>query len=461
MGDAGAEHLVDGTLEGRVVNPHDAESPEIASWPVRTDDQRMPGVVARCADAADVAQVLSFARDGGVELAVRGGGHSFAGHSRTDGVLIDTGLMRSVRVDGERAVVGAGATLGPVYDGLHAEGRTIPAGCGPTVGIAGLTLSGGLGVLGRKHGFTCDSLLETEIVLADGTVTRCSADQDADLFWALRGGGSGSFGVVTELTFATMPEPMATGFHLTGPPESAAQVIDAWQRWLPDAPDEVAASAQLSAPADPARPVRLGLLGAVSGGSERHSILDEAERSWGESRLNHDLCDGQLWEAKRHLVEVGGRIEAAEAPTTPGVARSSSVFVDAALPEPVIAALVDLVGDDRRDGQRRELDLMPMGGAYNRVPPGATAFAHRQDLFLLKFSCVGPKAESWVAAVADLLAPHVTTRSYQNFADTSLPNPLDAYYGDNLPRLVDVKRQYDPDDLFRHAQSIPTQLGAR
>ena len=448
------------TLDGSAVYPHDADYADVASWPVRTDDQRMPGVVARCVGAADVAKVVSFARDTGIPLAMRGGGHSFAGHSRTEGVLIDTALMGSAWVDGERAVIGAGATLGPVYDALHAEGRTIPAGCGPTVGIAGLTLSGGLGVLGRVRGFTCDALVEAEIVLADGTVTRCSADRDADLFWALRGGGAGSFGVVTELMFATVPEPAATGFHITGPLESAAQVLDAWQRWLPGAPDEVAASLQLSTPSEPSKPMRLGLLGAVSG-PERFRMLDDAAQSWGEPRLDRDVRDGQLRTAKGHLAEVGERIQATEAPTTGAVTRFGSAFVDAALPGPVVSDLVALVEADRRPGQRRELDLMPMGGAYNRVPPEATAFTHRQDLFLLKYSCLGPEAETWVAAVAELLAPHVTTRVYQNFADATLSSPLSAYYGDNLPRLVDVKSRYDPEDLFRHAQSIPTRFDPR
>ena len=445
-------------LTGSVVYPHDASYGSVASWPVPTDDQRMPEVIARCEGARDVAQVLSFARDTGADLAVRGGGHSFAGHSRTEGVLIDTVMMNATQVEGNRAVVGAGATLREVYDALHAEGRTIPAGCGPSVGIAGLTLSGGLGVIGRSVGFTCDSLVGAVIVLADGSVTRCSADRDADLFWALRGGGSGSFGVVTELEFVTIPEPMATGFHVTGPAESAAQVIDAWQQWLSgDAPDEIAASAQLSVPADMSRPVRLGLLGAVSG-PERFGVLDDAVRSLGETRWNYDVCDGQLHEAKRHLSEVGDRNAAAEGSPAEGVTSSVSFFVDHPLPRPVVTRLVEMTVD-RRPGQHRELDLMPLGGAYNRVSPDATAFVHRRDLFLFKMASAGPESRSWLAEMVALLAPHVTGRSYQNFADPSLPDPLRAYYGDNLARLVDIKGRYDPDDVFHHAQSIPTHLG--
>jgi FAD/FMN-containing dehydrogenase len=134
------------------------------------------------------------------------------------------------------ATVGAGARLGDVYDSLDEHGLTIPAGCGPSVGIAGLTLGGGLGILGRKYGLTSDQLLAAQLVLADGRVVECDEHHDGELFWALRGAGGGNFGVVTSLTFSTIPAPDATAFHLVWPNTQTAALIDAWKAWAPAAP---------------------------------------------------------------------------------------------------------------------------------------------------------------------------------------------------------------------------------
>ena len=188
-------------------------------------------------------------------MAVRGGGHCFAGRSSTTGVVIDVSPLAGVRVDGDRATVGAGTRLAEVYDRLAAHGRTVPAGCGPTVGIAGLTLGGGLGILGRRHGLTSDHLLAARVVLADGR----EVGADDDLLWVLRGGGAP--GVVTELTFATVPAPDSTAFRLAFPATAAADVLDAWQRALPDLDDDASPSLVISAPGDPARPLAVASSG--------------------------------------------------------------------------------------------------------------------------------------------------------------------------------------------------------
>ena len=185
-----------------------------------------PQAIARCAGPTDVSQAIMFARRLGLETAVRGAGHSFADHSSTPGLLLETGLMNTVTVDGDLATIGSGARLAEIYRVLHDHRVTIPAGCGPTVGIAGLTLGGGLGVLGRTYGLSCDRLTSAEIVLADGTMITCDASMDHDLYWALRGAGGGSFGVVTALTFRTVPEPQAVAFHLSWPGDSAVEVVN-------------------------------------------------------------------------------------------------------------------------------------------------------------------------------------------------------------------------------------------
>ncbi|MGH2385462.1 MAG: FAD-binding oxidoreductase, partial [Candidatus Limnocylindria bacterium] len=169
--------------------------------------------------AADVAETIRFARRFGLRTTPRSGGHCFAGRSSNGDIVIDVTPMSTVSIANGVATVGAGARLGDLYDALEGHDRTIPAGTSPTVGIAGLTLGGGLGLLGRMYGLTCDHLLRARVVLADGRVVECAeagCDEDhrADLFWALRGSGGGQLGVVTSLMFSTVPAPTSTCFHL-------------------------------------------------------------------------------------------------------------------------------------------------------------------------------------------------------------------------------------------------------
>ena len=156
-----------------------------------------PSAIVSCASPHDVAEAILFARRHGLELATRAGGHSFAAHSSTQGLLVDVSPMRSVTVAGGVATVGAGARLGEVYEALQDHDLTIPGGTCPSVGVAGLTLGGGLGILGRKYGVTSDHLIGAEVVLADGRILQCDDHHEPDLFWALRGAGAGNFGVVT------------------------------------------------------------------------------------------------------------------------------------------------------------------------------------------------------------------------------------------------------------------------
>ncbi len=168
-------------------------------------DDVPPLAVVRCASAEDTAQTIAFIRRHGLASATRSGGHSFAGRSATRGIIIDVAPMNAVTVSHGVATVGAGARLGEVYTGIVTHGVTIPGGSCPSVGVAGLTLGGGLGMLGRKHGVTSDHLVEARIVLADGRTLTCNDQHDADLFWALRGAGTGNFGVVTDLVFQPIP----------------------------------------------------------------------------------------------------------------------------------------------------------------------------------------------------------------------------------------------------------------
>jgi FAD/FMN-containing dehydrogenase len=415
-----------------------------------------PRAIALCESPGDVAETLAFARHGGVDVALRSGGHCFAGRSSTEGIVVDVTPMSSVSVSGGVATVGAGTRLADLYDALDGHGVTIPAGCGPTVGIAGLTLGGGVGVLGRKHGLTCDRLVAAQVVLADGRIVDCDEQHDGDLFWALRGAGGGQFGAVTSLAFSTVPAPPATTFHLVWPAHDAAAVIEAWQDWAPDAPDEVNASLRLVAAGAPDRGPVVNLFGAMLGDeSGTVALLDEFVRRVAadpEAAVHHQPS---FRAAKQALVGLGEEDD----PDRPILLFGKSEFFRRALPADAIAALVGMLGHGRGRGESRQVNLTPWGGAYNRVPASATAFAHRDERFVVEHVlAVDPETpdagRDWVKRSWAAVHPWGSGRVYPNFPDHDLANWRQAYHGDNYDRLVRVKRAYDPDNLFRFEQAL-------
>lgn len=397
-----------------------------------------PRVVAACRAPADVADALAEARRSGLKVAVRSGGHCFAGRSSTEGLLIDVSPMDSMSLGDGTAEIGAGAVLGDVYDVLDATGRTIAAGCGPEVGIAGLALGGGLGILGRRHGLTCDQLTGAQVVLANGSVVECDEERESDLFWALRGAGGGQFGVVTRFEVRTLSAPRTTTLDLVWDRRHAAAVIAAWQEWAPDQPDEVAASLVVGG--------EVHLFGAAVGVAPE---LEAFVAQVGAEPSSSDLHELPYREAKRRLAEHGP----AEGP--PGHLYTKSEFFRRSLPPDAIAALVDHLG-----ATSAVLDFSPWGGAYNRVAPEATAFAHRQERFLLKHDVVvtsprdAPVAREWLARSWEIVHPYGSGGVYPNFPDPDLEDPLVAYHRANLERLRQVKARYDPDGVFSFDGSL-------
>jgi FAD/FMN-containing dehydrogenase len=428
-----------------------------------------PNAVVSCANPQDVVEAISFARRHDLEIAARSGGHSFAGNSSSRGVVVDVTPMRSVSVSGGVATAGAGARLGEVYDALQVHGLAIPAGTCPDVGVAGLTLGGGLGILGRSHGVTSDHLVGTEIVLADGRILGCDQNHDADLFWALRGAGGGNFGVVTSLIFRTVPAPDATNVHLAWPFSRARDVIAAWQSWAPNGPDELAASLKVTATGDLDRPPSVDVYGAVLGTeSDATDLLDELVARAGSDPSFSSQEHMSFTETRRFWARLGepepeNRQAAIAQPPQPVYLFSKSEFFGRALPTEAVSALVETFSQDRTPGESRELDFMPWGGAYNRVRPDATAFVHREELFQLKHAVVvdpdasasgkeaghRQAARSWAS-----VHPWGSGRVFQNFTDPDLEDWAEAYYGPNLDRLIRVKERYDPENAFRFDQSL-------
>jgi FAD/FMN-containing dehydrogenase len=385
--------------------------------------------------------------------------------------VIDTTPMGSVSVAGEVATVGAGVRLGALNDALAEHGRAIPAGCGPSVGIAGLTLGGGLGVLGRTYGLTCDHLLRAQVVLADGRIVDCDQQHDQELFWALRGAGGGHFGVVTSLVFRTVPAPSATVFQLTWPLAHAVALIEAWQAWAPSAPDALDAILRLSAAGDGQRPPRVDLIGAVLGGdADAAELLDQLVARAGTdpaAAVRRQLPYGA---AKHYLAGLGSvddqhQPAARDRPPPPGQLFTKSEFFRQPLPPETITVLVENLARGVAGGTSREVTFTPWGGAYNRVPADATAFVHRAERFVVQhLATIGldvpltarDAARGWLARSWALVHPWASGGVYPNFPDPDLEDWAHAYYGSNYDRLVRVKARYDPDNFFRFHQSLPT-----
>ena len=451
----GGEVLVAGSTEYEL-----ARRSQIARF-----DGVRPQAVVRCRAPEDVTRALASAGEDGLDVALRSGGHCFAGRSSTSGMVIDVSGMNEVSVSDGTVTIGAGARLDDVYDALAARDRTMAAGCGPTVGIAGLTLGGGLGILGRSHGLTSDQLVAARAVLADGRAVDCDGRRHEDLFWALRGAGGGQFAAVTELVFRTLPAPHATGFHLVWPWSVAADVVGAWQAWAPDAPDAVAASLLVRAPEEPDALPFVTVFGAVlDRESAARDALAELVEDVGAEPTKAIYAPGPYRELKRYLAEYdvsSGERRSVE--REEGHSYSKSEFFRHELPADAITELLELFAHGRRQREARVLDFTPWAGAYNRVPAEATAFAHRAERFLLKQEVLvdadAPDADreaarSWLSRSWALVHPQGAGGVYPNFPDPELEDWGRAYHGANLDRLRQVKAAYDPENVFRFDQAV-------
>lgn len=402
-----------------------------------------PRLVVLCRSVSDVVDAVAYAAATGNRIAPRGGGHCFAGRSSTDGIVLDmSGLDGISLAAGGVATIGAGARLREVYAALHAHGRTLAAGCGPTVGIAGLTLGGGIGLLGRKHGLTCDRLVGAQVVLANGSVVDCDHDHEPDLFWGLRGAGGGQFGVVTSLRFDTVPEPMTVRIEAHWSDIALEQLVAAWQAWAPDAPDELVAN--LTLVSEPGAPAHATLFGA--------STLDEGSTRELLQELIAGAGAAPAIELRSGLPYHDLKTTSADPRDVPRRAlRIRSEFFSQPMARATLASLLTQLGDPVTGG-RRELTFTAMGGAYNRVAEAATAFAHRSERFLLEHiaEATDPWVDgSWATAHAD-----GSGRVYPNFPDPALDDWAAAYHAGNHPRLRAVKSAYDPHRSFDFPQAI-------
>ncbi len=439
-------------LRGTLIRPTDADYDATAGvW--NTALQQRPAAIARVADAADVGTAIAFACRNDLEIAVRSGGHSIAGHSTGDGVLvIDTRELRGIHVDLDQGIVwaGAGLTAGEVTDALSEHGMAVPFGDTGSVGLGGITLGGGIGYLARKYGLTVDSLLAAEMVTADGEVRMVSATEHPDLFWAIRGGG-GNFGIVTRFCYRLSPvgqEVLAGALFMP----ATRDVLRSLVPIASSAPDELTVIAELmAAPPLPfltaehiGKPTVILLFVYAGDPSEGHAaIAPFLEVATPYAQVVEPMPYAGIYEFSREA-------------ETPAPSTSRSVFLDV-LDDAAVDAIIDAF-DASPEGAM--VQMRAFGGAVSRVPADATAFAHRSATAQVTIINVfvdpdgTEAATAWNRALFAALEPK-STGVYVNFLEDEGEARVRAAYPEaTYRRLAAVKRRYDHYNLFRRNQNI-------
>lgn len=433
-------------------------------------DSLQPSGVAYCKTTADVALCLSFVTKFGLAVRMRSGGHSYGGWSSViGGLILDVSEMNSMTFGTGTVTVGTGIDLINFYSGLAEHGKAVPGGSCPTVGIAGLTLGGGIGVLSRIYGLTCDNLRSLDVVTAAGDTLTCSPTSNEPLYWASRGGGGGNFGVATSFTVGTHNLTTLALFRLDWPWSQASRVISGWQSWIPHEPDALWSNLHLSADFLGPPSVSVGgmFVGSVAGAQAE---LDKLYHLVGSAPspttpVQHTFLSAMLVEAGCATVNGCDTPPGGHLPRVPFYAKSD--FFSKPLSKSGINALI--VGIERlrtikgATNGAGSIAFDALGGAVNKVAPDATAFVHRDALFGAQYytgwtwpgTAAGRANQlAWIRSYYKAIHPNANGQAYQNYPDPDLVNWQQAYYGANYPMLQTVKATYDPKDLFKFPQAI-------
>lgn len=449
--------MLENRLTGEVVLPDDPGYDDTRRlWNAMID--KRPAVIVRAAGTADVVQAVRFARERGLPLAVRGGGHNIAGNgSCDDGLLVDLSMMRDVSVDpvARRAVVAGGALLSDVDAATQAHGLAVPLGINSTTGVGGLTLGGGFGWLSRSFGLTVDNLLSAEVVTAAGDVVIANAQHHADLFWALSGGG-GNFGIVTRFEFNLHPVgPQLLSGLVVYPLAEARSVLRKYRAFMATAPDALTVWAVMRlAPPLPFLPADvhgtpvlvLALLHA--GDPAEGTALVEPLRSLGTPVGEFvGVQPFTAWQQAFDPLLTHGARNYWKSHNLDGV---QDGLIDAAVAS---AAGVPTMGC--------EIFIAALGGAVSRPDPGATAYPHRHARFVVNVHgrwdtpADDERGVRWTRDAFDTMAPFASTGVYVNFLTADETDRVRAAYGGNFDRLARIKRALDPENLFRNNQNVP------
>jgi FAD/FMN-containing dehydrogenase len=445
-----------GKVRGTVALPgEDGYEAARTIWNAMID--RRPGLVVRCLDAADVINAVKIVRDEKLLVAVRGGGHNIAGNAVCDGgLLIDLSLMRAVRIDpaSRTARVEPGATLADFDKEAQEFGLVTPLGINSTTGVAGLTLGGGFGWTTRKFGLTIDNLISAEVVTADAKLVRASEKENPDLFWALRGGG-GNFGVVTSFEFKLHPlGPEVLSGLIVHPLEQAGELLPAFRRIAKEAPDELTTWVVMrKAPPLPFLPAEWHGKEVLIFAACYAGDMKEGEKALqGLRALGKPIADVisphpfAAWQA------------AFDPLLTPGARNywKSHDFAD--LPDAAIKVILDAVR--QLPSPECEVFIAHVGGAMARVAGDATAWPNRDAHFIMNVhtrwqdkaqdrACI-----AWARRLFEAAAPFASGSVYVNFMPDDENDRVEKAYGTNYGRLAEIKRRYDPANLFRMNQNI-------
>ncbi|MEJ2101204.1 MAG: FAD-binding oxidoreductase [Desulfobacterales bacterium] len=443
-------------VKGRIVLPGDPNYDEVRKiWNAMID--RRPAVIVQCAEADDVPYAISFARENGLDISIRGAGHNIAGNALCDnGVMIDFSTMRHLRVDpGKRcAYVEPGATLADFDEATQAHGLATPVGINSTTGISGLTLGGGFGWLTRKYGMTIDNLVSANVITADGMKIRASENENTDMFWAIRGGG-GNFGVVTQYEFKLHPVgPEILAGLLVFPFEQAKQVLTQYREFVKSAPEELSVWVVLrKAPPLPFLSEAVHGKEVVvlpifyAGDITQGKKLIEPLRSFGDPYGEH-IGTQPYTEWQKVFDPL----------LTPGARNywKSHNFTD--LSDNAFNSMIEFAG--KLPSPQCEIFIGLIAGAANHVPSDAMAYAHRDAKFVLNVHgrwddpTEDERCIDWARTFFKATAPYSSAGTYVNFMTEDESDRVTAAYGANYARLVQIKKQYDPENVFHLNQNI-------
>jgi FAD/FMN-containing dehydrogenase len=440
-------------LRGKVITPHDSGYDEGRTVFYGGIDRR-PGAIVRVSDANDVIRLISIAREAGVELAVRGGGHSFAGYSLSDGgIVLDLKELRALHIDVENRTAWAETGLTAGEYTTTAGGHGLATGFGDTasVGISGLTLGGGVGYLVRKHGLTVDSLLAADVVTADGQLVRTDGENHPDLFWAIRGGG-GNFGVATRFHYRLHVVDRFVGGFLVLP--ATPDVLASFLAEAQAAPDELSTIANVM-PAPPmpfvpeehhGRLIVFAIMAYAGGADAGERVLAPFRKLAPIADLVHPMTYPEIYTP--------------EDPNYHPTAVARTMFVDT-IDRNAAQEIVTRL--EASDAPVRVAQLRALGGAVARVPAEATAFAHRASRIMVNLAAFyngsedRPEREAWVIDFAQALR-QADDGVYVNFlGDEGKAQVRRAYPGPTWDRLASIKRRYDPTNFFHLNQNIPPE----
>lgn len=438
-------------LTGRIVTPDDSEYEQ-----ARTNNNlsvpKFPRLIVFCQNVKDVLNALKWARENRIPFRVRSGRHSYENFSLVNGgLVIDISEMCNITVNREEmtAKIEAGANLGQVYNELWKYGTTIPAGTESSVGVVGLTLGGGIGMLTRLFGLTCDNLLEIEMVRASGHVDakliKANKKHNSDLFWACRGGGGGNFGIVTSLTFRVHPISKVSVFSITWEWEDFEAAFDAWQNWAPNT--DVRLTSEIELKSKEAN--QIIAQGEFVGTSSKLKQLLQPLINTG-SPTNVVIKEVAYIEAVQFFDEPSGN--------RPAYRKRSGSFLNKPFSKKAILTMKQFL--ENAPNEHSGIWHQSLGGEAGRIAPNKTAFYYRDAIIAQEYLATwnNPTEERqnirWIEALRNALSSS-TTGDYVNWPDRLIRDWPRAYYGENFNRLREVKTAYDPFNVFKFPQSIP------